>query len=228
MIIINTLFFFKKKTIFRDGQEMTLKVATTAFDGQETIRVIGWQGLYVQEAYQAAKEQMRERVPDGVYVSCCLFGSPAQVSIEVGVWITEINQIPVPTLDTFLDVITNKINNTNTNSNNNNNNNINSNKPKDHSYLNQENKLQDSSMNHDKNITNWLLSKSDDDNNNNNNNERLKDNDNQSTHVRVKYITKNNVTKISMLRLDPRYWQTWEVKKDDTNSLGWVYQCFPN
>ncbi|CAO3612788.1 unnamed protein product [Cunninghamella blakesleeana] len=212
-------------TIFRGGQEMTLKVSTTAFDGQETTRIIGWQGMYVQEAYQAAKEQMREKVPEGVYVSCCLYGSPAQVSIEVGVWITEINQIPVPTLDTFLDVITNKINHTTTNYNQNNHNTNDNNISKNYPYLNQENELYTSKKNSDRNITNWLLAKPDVDDDKD---EKLKDDNEQSTHVRVKYITKNNVTKISMLRLDTRYWQTWEVKKDDTNSLGWVYQCFPN
>lgn len=203
---------------------MNLKVLTTKYDGQETTRVIGWQGMYIQEAYQAAKEQMREKVPEGVYVSCCLFGSPAHVSIEVGVWITEINQIPVPTLDAFLDVITKKINgNNNSKSKNDPNNSIEQQK-----VFERRERPQDTSINHhhldllhnknnDKNITEWLLSKSD--------GEKLKNTD-SSTHVRVKYVSKNNVTKISMLRLDLRYWPTWEVKKDDTNFLGWKYQSF--
>ncbi|KAI9302440.1 hypothetical protein BJ944DRAFT_242360 [Cunninghamella echinulata] len=210
--------------IFRDGQEMNLKVLTTEYDGQETTRVIGWQGMYIQEAYQAAKEQMREKVPEGVYVSCCLFGSPAHVSIEVGVWITEINQIPVPTLDAFLDVITKKIN---SNNNNKSKNDL-KNSIEQQNEFERRQRPQDTSINqhhfdllhnknNDKNITEWLLSKSD--------GEKLKNTD-SSTHVRVKYVSKNNVTKISMLRLDLRYWPSWEVKKDDTNFLGWKYQSF--
>ncbi|KAI8343027.1 hypothetical protein BC941DRAFT_465199 [Chlamydoabsidia padenii] len=166
--------------IFRDGQEMTLMVPTTLFDGQETTRVIGWQGLFVQEAYQAAKEQVREQVPDGVYVSCCLFGSPAQVSIQVGVWITEIDQTPVPTLDTFLTAITTKT------------------------------KSGPCLTNHHTASTHWLLSQP-------TSAEKDLVRTDQPTHVRIKYITRNNVTHVVMLRLDHHYWPTWQIEKDDSN-----------
>ncbi|KAI7870240.1 hypothetical protein BDF14DRAFT_1776366 [Spinellus fusiger] len=89
-------------TLFRNGKEIEVTVQTSYFDGHETTRVIGWQGMLIQNAYQAAKEQMQKQVPEGLYVSCCLLGSPAQVSLEPGVWITEINQQPVHTLDEFL------------------------------------------------------------------------------------------------------------------------------
>ncbi|KAL0096820.1 hypothetical protein J3Q64DRAFT_1856306 [Phycomyces blakesleeanus] len=94
-----------KMTIFRNGHELEIVVPTTYFNGQETTRVIGWQGMLVQDAYMAAKEQMQKEVPKGLYVSCCLFGSPAQMSLRPGIWITEINQRPVHTLDEFFDAV---------------------------------------------------------------------------------------------------------------------------
>ncbi|KAI9018755.1 hypothetical protein CLU79DRAFT_837028 [Phycomyces nitens] len=94
-----------RMTVFRNGSELEILVPTTHYDGQETTRVIGWQGMLVQDAYMAAKEQMQKEVPKGVYVSCCLFGSPAQMSLRPGIWITEINQRPVHTLDEFLEAV---------------------------------------------------------------------------------------------------------------------------
>lgn len=171
---------------------MTLSVPTTLFDGQETTRVIGWQGLFVQEPYQAANEQMREKVPDGVYVSCCLFGSPAQVSIQVGVWITEIDRMPVPTLDSFLTAITTNTTKATTTK----------------------------TTAEPSRSTHWLLSQPTVAEN------QLTQAD-QPTHVRVKYITRNNVSHVSMLRLDHHYWPTWQIKKDATNPLGWRHEAFP-
>ncbi|ORZ15704.1 hypothetical protein BCR42DRAFT_41656 [Absidia repens] len=195
--------------IFREGQEMTLSVPTTLYDGQETTRVIGWQGLFVQEAYQAAKEQMRAEVPEGVYVSCCLFGSPAQVSMKVGVWITEIDRTAVPTMDAFLAAVTRGKATT---------------APLPTSPLSAPTSSLDSNASADQkrpnnNTTHWLLSQP-------TCSEAEMTNMDQSTHVRVKYITSNNVAHVSMLRLDHHYWPTWQIQKDDTNPLGWNHESF--
>lgn len=189
---------------------MTLSVPTTLYDGQETTRVIGWQGLFVQEAYQAAKEQMRAEVPEGVYVSCCLFGSPAQVSVKVGVWITEIDKMPVPTLDAFLQAVTKgkttaspppPASTTSSSSSS-----LNTNATTDHQQSN-------------KKTAHWLLSEPTP-------SETEMTKTDPSTHVRVKYITHNNVSHVSMLRLDHHYWPTWQIQKDDTSSLGWKHESF--
>ncbi|KAI7904922.1 uncharacterized protein BX663DRAFT_430081 [Cokeromyces recurvatus] len=92
-------------TILRDGKEQNLIVPTTKYDGQETTEVVGWQGMLLQQAHQAAKEQVQKQVPEGIYVSCCLCGSPAQASLLPNIWITQIDQVPVTTLDQFLKVI---------------------------------------------------------------------------------------------------------------------------
>ncbi|KAI9480392.1 MAG: hypothetical protein EXX96DRAFT_607260 [Benjaminiella poitrasii] len=92
-------------TILRDGEEQDITVPATHYDGQETTQVVGWQGMLLQHAHQAAKEQVQKQVPEGVYVSCCLLGSPAQANLTPNVWITHINQMPVKTLDHFLKAI---------------------------------------------------------------------------------------------------------------------------
>ncbi|KAI8059232.1 hypothetical protein BC940DRAFT_328385 [Gongronella butleri] len=200
--------------VFRDGQEQRLRVPLTPFDGQETTRVIGWQGMYIQDAYQAAREQVRERVPEGVYVSCCLFGSPAQLGVQVGVWITEIDQVRVPTLDAFLDVVTQL-------------------RDDDHvededtsgelSHLTlEDNPLNDASRPDSvENSAKWLLARP---------TAALAAAatlPTKKTHVRVKYVTRSNVTHVSMLRLDWHYWPTWQINKDTTNLLGWTLKTFP-
>lgn len=54
--------------------------------------------------YKAVLEQV-SNVPQGVYVSCTLYGSPASTALRPGVWITEIDGIPVANLDEFLDAV---------------------------------------------------------------------------------------------------------------------------
>lgn len=132
---------------------MQCTVPSTFYDGQETIRVIGWQGLLIQDSPIAAKEQTCGNVPAGVYISSCAHGSPAQAVLKAGTWITAINGKHIYTLDTFLQQVE-------------------------------------------------RISKKDD-------------------HVRVKYLTKNNVANVSVLRLDRHYWPTWLVEKDPESASGW-------
>jgi S1-C subfamily serine protease len=84
---------------------MRIRLPTTELTGEETNRVIGWAGALVQAPYRAVLEQVR-RIPSGVYVSCTLYGAPANTyDLKPGVWITEVNGNPVSDLDNFLDQV---------------------------------------------------------------------------------------------------------------------------
>ncbi|KAJ2161841.1 hypothetical protein GGF46_001149 [Coemansia sp. RSA 552] len=91
--------------VLRDGQEVTLQVPTTKLDGMETRRVIHWSGALVQEPYRAVQEQVR-RLPSSVYVSCTLYGSPANCyGLRPGMWITEVEGHAVKTVDEFVSTL---------------------------------------------------------------------------------------------------------------------------
>jgi S1-C subfamily serine protease len=83
---------------------MTVQVPATLYNGQETSRVIEWQGTLIQEPYKAVLEQMPD-VPTGVYVSCTLSGSPASSKIYPGSWITEFNGRVIQDMDSFLKAV---------------------------------------------------------------------------------------------------------------------------
>ncbi|KAJ1739971.1 hypothetical protein LPJ78_000279 [Coemansia sp. RSA 989] len=91
-----------KLVVLRDGQETTLNVPTTALEGMETTRVVHWSGALVQRPYRAVQEQVR-KMPSSVYVSCTLYGSPANCyGLRPGMWITEVEGRPVTTVDDFI------------------------------------------------------------------------------------------------------------------------------
>jgi S1-C subfamily serine protease len=80
-------------------------VPTTALIGNETDRVIGWAGALIQVPYAAILEQVK-RIPSGVYVSCILYGTPANTyDLKPGVWITEVDGHPVDNLDNFMKAV---------------------------------------------------------------------------------------------------------------------------
>ncbi|KAJ1734531.1 hypothetical protein LPJ61_001017 [Coemansia biformis] len=88
--------------VLRDGREIALRVPTTRLDGVGTKRVVHWSGALVQEPYRAVQEQVR-KMPSSVYVSCTLYGSPANChGLRPGMWITEIEGRPVRTMDDFV------------------------------------------------------------------------------------------------------------------------------
>ncbi|PIA15825.1 Pro-apoptotic serine protease NMA111 [Coemansia reversa NRRL 1564] len=91
--------------VLRDGQEISLRIPTTKLDGMETKRVVHWSGALVQEPYRAVQEQVR-RLPSEVYVSCTLYGSPANCyGLRPGMWITEVEGHPVTTIDDFISTL---------------------------------------------------------------------------------------------------------------------------
>ncbi|KAI7823553.1 trypsin-like cysteine/serine peptidase domain-containing protein [Gamsiella multidivaricata] len=95
---------FVQMTVLREGKELQLKVPTVPLLGTDTNRIIQWAGALIQMPYKAVLEQV-SNVPTGVYVSCTLYGSPASTALRPGVWITEVDGIPVANLDEFLDAV---------------------------------------------------------------------------------------------------------------------------
>ncbi|KAJ2907270.1 hypothetical protein GGI21_003939, partial [Coemansia aciculifera] len=88
--------------VLRDSKEITLTVPTTRLDGMETRRVVHWLGALIQQPYRAVHEQIR-RLPSEVYVSCTLYGSPANCyGLRPGMWITEVENQPIKTIDDFI------------------------------------------------------------------------------------------------------------------------------
>ncbi|KAF9934424.1 serine protease [Modicella reniformis] len=95
---------FVQMTILREGKVLDLTVPTVPLLGTGTNRIIAWAGALIQMPYKAVLEQV-SNVPTGVYVSCTLYGSPASTALRPGVWITEVDGIPVSNLDEFLDAV---------------------------------------------------------------------------------------------------------------------------
>ncbi|RKP13918.1 hypothetical protein BJ684DRAFT_9380 [Piptocephalis cylindrospora] len=92
-------------TLWREGQEIEEIVPTTRITGKETCRVIGWAGALLQAPYHAVMAQV-EKVPNQVYVSCTLYGSPSSsYGLRPGVWVTHVDGEPVENLEDFIQAI---------------------------------------------------------------------------------------------------------------------------
>ncbi|KAG0347221.1 hypothetical protein BG005_000313 [Podila minutissima] len=91
-------------TVLREGKEITMRVPTCAMLGTDTNRIVAWAGALIQMPYKAVLEQV-SNVPQGVYVSCTLYGSPASTALRPGVWITEVDGVAISNLDEFLDAV---------------------------------------------------------------------------------------------------------------------------
>ncbi|KAI8642914.1 hypothetical protein BD408DRAFT_365836 [Parasitella parasitica] len=191
-----------KMTIFRDGQELNLTVPTTSFDGKETTEVISWQGMVLQNTYASAKEQVQNKVPEGVYVASCLLGSPAQASLASGIWITEVDQIPVKTVGEFLQVV--------------NSNNILT--PQKKTIQNLKRGLIDVSKNQDSKTLSLLTPPTED--------EFEDDLDDGKNHVQIKFVRANNAVQVRAMKLDKIYWPTWHLKKNESSARGWDMTFF--
>lgn len=161
--------------------------------------MVGWQGMLIQETYASAKEQVQKIIPEGVYVSCCLFGSPAQASLKPGIWITEIDQTPVKTLEAFLNVV------------------------KSDSHINcLINKLDTREFNiseiipkiqeNDASALLALPTRAEI--------EESKVFDDKS-HIQIKFVTASNVTQVRALKMDRHYWPTWHILKNEESVHGW-------
>ncbi|KAJ1719999.1 hypothetical protein LPJ53_005313 [Coemansia erecta] len=91
--------------VLRDGRELSLHVPTTELDAMETRRIVHWCGALVQQPYRAVLEQVR-RLPSMVYISCTLYGSPANsYGLRPGMWVVEVDSQPVATVDDFISTL---------------------------------------------------------------------------------------------------------------------------
>jgi S1-C subfamily serine protease len=97
-------------TVLRDGEELTLDVATTPQSGRGTDRFLFWEGALLQTPHPAVSAQ-HGVAPGGVYVSWFWFGSPANRSRLLATHrIVEVDGIPITKLDAFLAVTMNRPN----------------------------------------------------------------------------------------------------------------------
>ena len=91
-------------TIWRNGNVLDLSIKTTALSGRGIDRAISWAGALLQDPHRAMAAQ-RGIGTDGVYVAYFNYGSPAT---RYGLWagrrIVEVNEIPTPNLQAFIDV----------------------------------------------------------------------------------------------------------------------------
>jgi pro-apoptotic serine protease NMA111 len=89
-------------TVWRNGAELSLDLATATLGGTDVDRVVLWAGATLQAPHRALAAQ-RGVAPNGVFVAFFLYGSPAT---RYGLWagrrIIEVDGKPTPDLDAFL------------------------------------------------------------------------------------------------------------------------------
>jgi S1-C subfamily serine protease len=95
-------------TVWRDGAEKTLKLATVPLNGRDIDRVLIWAGATLQAPHRAIAAQ-RGIVPEGVFVAFFYYGSPAtHYGLYAGRRITEVDGQPIPDLDAFIKAVRGK------------------------------------------------------------------------------------------------------------------------
>lgn len=93
-------------TVWRNGSEQTIPVATSILPGVEDDRVVLWAGATLQMPHRAMRAQ-RGVPPEGVYVAYYSFGSPAtRYGLLPGRRIVEVDGQPTPDLSAFLKIVT--------------------------------------------------------------------------------------------------------------------------
>eukprot|EP00798_Chlamydomonas_sp_ICE-L_P008047 gene8047-1281_t len=93
-------------TIFRGGniEDVDLRLGTE--DGIGTNRIVHWCGAQLQAPHRAVKERGFLPQTSGVFISRWHHGSPAhRYGLYALHFIIEVNNIPTPTMDAFLDVV---------------------------------------------------------------------------------------------------------------------------
>jgi len=89
-------------TVWRDGGELEIDLATTPLTGRGIDRILVWAGAILQQPHRAMAAQ-RAIPPDGVFVAFFLYGSPAsRYQLWAGRRIVEVDGIATPDLDTFM------------------------------------------------------------------------------------------------------------------------------
>jgi S1-C subfamily serine protease len=91
-----------KATVLRDGQELTVDVATAPLGGGDIDRLLLWAGAVLHAPHRAMAVQ-RGIPPEGVFVAFFSYGSPAtRYKLYAGRRIVEVDGRPTPDLDTFI------------------------------------------------------------------------------------------------------------------------------
>ncbi|KAJ2213722.1 hypothetical protein IW140_003664 [Coemansia sp. RSA 1813] len=91
-------------TVVRDMKEIPLAIETVPLSGISTRRVVCWAGMVMQEPHEAALEKAN-RVPSKVFMFRAVGGSPVySKGHEWNVFITEIDDQPIKTLDDMVEV----------------------------------------------------------------------------------------------------------------------------
>jgi S1-C subfamily serine protease len=92
-------------TVWRDGEEKVVPLATAALSGNDIDRIVMWAGATLQAPHRAMVAQ-RGIPPEGVYVGYFAYGSPAtRYGLFPGRRIVEVDGVPTPDLDAFLKVV---------------------------------------------------------------------------------------------------------------------------
>src|SRR4029453_8697948 len=92
-------------TVWRDGEEQHVPLATAALTGLDIDRIVMWAGATLQVPHRAMIAQ-RGIPPEGVYVGYFAYGSPAtRYGLFPGRRIVEVDGVPTPDLDAFLKVV---------------------------------------------------------------------------------------------------------------------------
>ncbi len=95
-------------TIWRDGKEQNVLVATRVISGEGIGRALMWAGAILQEPHRAVAMQ-RGIDPTGVYVAFFNYGSPAtRYGLRGGRRIIEVDGQPTPDLDSFIQAVADK------------------------------------------------------------------------------------------------------------------------
>jgi S1-C subfamily serine protease len=97
-----------KVTVWRNGKELNLDIATVALGGDDVERAVSWAGALLQDPHRAMAAQ-RGIEQSGVYVAFFSYGSPAT---RYGLWagrrIVAVDDIQTPDLQSFVDVVRGK------------------------------------------------------------------------------------------------------------------------
>jgi S1-C subfamily serine protease len=89
-------------TVLRDGEELTINLATAALGGGDIDRLLLWAGAVLHAPHRAMSAQ-RGIPPEGVFVAFFSYGSPAtRHKLFAGRRIVEVDGRPTPDLDAFI------------------------------------------------------------------------------------------------------------------------------
>jgi len=92
-------------TVWRDGAERDLDLATTRLTGRGIDRIVVWAGATLQQPHRAMAAQ-RGIPPQGVFVAFFMYGAPAsRYHLWAGRRIVEVDGVPTPDLDAFLEAV---------------------------------------------------------------------------------------------------------------------------